>query len=492
MGRNDRRRNDPEVQKRREAHLAGVGSSSPIPSGKGGSGTSGGWGVGNTKTQPATGNRPAVNPFMTPKGAGLNIISQTFPSNYYVSWDLSAWRSACDQAVKMGYTMALATMYSWTFESSPFIQSLFRALGSPIGKIPFLFVDEKGKELPEWTDELCNKSWQKELRKEIALAHFWGFSGLNIDPVNGKIYKYPQQDIDPINRLLKASTYSFNDGANFSDHENLLYVQPTTSYEGFLGWLQPITRSFIQMNQVKNNWSAASRRLAFPLMTVGYPQNDGAVDQATGIETNPYKTQAENVIANGDPSKGLVYPYTLDHNGHIVKALNIEFEKTGTNAKAHEIFKDFNEDEKNEIREMILGGTLNSSTAKSGSRALGEVHGDKLETIILDLTEFVETYLNDEYLKKIKKFYKNFPNGKFVANKAKQLSIEDITSLASVLQESGKRFTDSFFEANGLAREFFEDAPVPTGKPFQNDDDEDELSAVIASKSLLGLKKKFL
>jgi len=185
----------------------------------------------------------------------------------------------------------------------------------------------------------------------------------------------------------------------------------------------------------------------------------------------------------------LVYPYTLDPQGNIQKSLEIEFEKTGTAAKAHSIYLDFNEDKKNEIREMILGGTLTSSTAKSGSRALGDVHADKLETIIEDIAEFVENYLNDEYLKKIKKFYKNLPEGgKFVANKAKQMSMEDIKQLSDVLTANGKRLTDEFFEANGLVKEFFEDAPTPAaGKPI----DDGDFAAVLPERSLFGSKKKF-
>jgi len=489
MSRRERRLNDPAIQAKREQHqLAGGGPLSIPGIGNNGKGNGGGWGNGNKKSKPATGTQPAVNPFMIPKGAGLNVISQTFPSNYFVEWNLSTWRYACDQAIKQGYTMSYATLVSWVFESSPFIQSLFRAIESPIGKIPYLFVDEKGNELMDWTEELCNKSWHKDLRKQIALAHFWGFLGLNFDPINGKVYKYPMQDIDPINRLLKQNTYSFYDGVNFSEHDNLLFVQPSTAYEAFLGWMQPISRMFIQMNLNDNSWIAAGRRLAFPLMTVGYPQNSNEKD-AAGNDYNPFKIQAENVVATADPTKGLVYPYTLDPQGNIQKSLEIEFEKTGTAAKAHSIYLDFNEDKKNEIREMILGGTLTSSTAKSGSRALGDVHADKLETIIEDIAEFVENYLNDEYLKKIKKFYKNLPEGgKFVANKAKQMSMEDIKQLSDVLTANGKRLTDEFFEANGLVKEFFEDAPTPAaGKPI----DDGDFAAVLPERSLFGSKKKF-
>jgi hypothetical protein len=495
MSRRDRRANDPEVQSKKEAYKAASilgppgGGNGSITSGKG---TGGGWGVGNSKVIPATGTHPTVNPFMIPKDAGINIVSKTFPSDYYVNWDLSTWRSACDQAIKFGNPFSYATLTSWVYECSPFVRSLFRALESPLGKIPFLAVDTKGNELPEWTAELCNRAWQIELRKKVGMSHFWGFCGINYDPVMGKVYKYPMQDLDPINRMLRSSTYSYFDGVKFEEFENLLFVQPSTDYEAFLGWMQPIARSFIQMNLNKNNWISAGRRLAFPLMTVGYPQDDSAIDPVTGLGTNPYKLQAEAVVQNADPSRGLVYPYTKDAQGNIVKSLEIEFENPGSQARAHAIYSDFNDSEKNEIREMILGGTLTADVGKSGSRALGSVHEDKLETVIMDMVDFVASYMNDEWLPKISKFYKNFPAGiQLQANKAKQLSIDDIQKLSTVLQASGKRLTDDFFVANGLSKDFFEDAPTPGGGFGSSDDDDTEFSAAIPGRVNLSSKKKF-
>jgi hypothetical protein len=491
MNRRERRAQDPQVQEKKEKHtqasvLGDIVGGAGAPVGKG---ESGGWGIGSPNAKPATGQQPYVNPFIIPKAAGLTITSQTFPSNYYVEWNLSTWRAACDQAIKMGYTMAYATLVSWVYESSPFVQSLFEALESPIGKVPFIAVDAKGNEYPEWTEELCNKAWHIELRKMIGVhAYMYGFIGLNFDPERGEVYKYPMQDIDPINRMVRSSSFSFYDGLFFDDYINLLFVQSSTAYEKFLGKMQAIARSYIMMNMNKNNWLGAGRRLAFPLMTVGYPQADSAIDPATGLDLNPYKAQAENIAANVDPTKATVYPYTIDEKGNIVKSINVDFEKPGTGAKAHDIFKDFNENEKNEIREMILGGTLTASVGNSGSRALGEVHEDKLERVISDRIDFTGTVLNDRWLPKMRPRYKNMPADlKLQANKAKQLSIEDIQKLAEVLQLSGKRLTDNFFVANGLSKDFFEDAPTASKKATAEDDT--EFAAALPSRSLLSKKK---
>lgn len=477
MNRRERRREqraaDPDVQQRRiETHSSILGQPG-APALAGGiqgaygnekAGGGGGWGLGDKGARPAGGTYPNANPFMQPKPAGLTLTSQTFPSNYYVEWNLSTWRYACDQAIKMGYTMSYATMASWAFECSPFIQSLFTALSTPLDATKFYLVTDSGDIMDDWSKELCEKPWQTQLRQEILFSNFWGFSGLNFDPLKGMVYKYPQQDLDPINQMLKESTYSFYSGTKFADVANTLFIQPSTNYERFLGWMQPITRSFIMMNQNKNSWIQAGRRLAFPLMTVGYPQDDGGLRNDGGIlnPSNPYKVQALDTVANADPSRGLIYPYTIDAKGNIVKALNVEFEKTGTGAKAHDIFTDFNEAEKNEIREMILGGTLTGDAGEKGSRALGEVQERKFDTMVASKIEFVLTVLNEQFLPKIAQYYNNFPKGaRFDMNRAKPMTLSDMETLSGIVTQNGKRLTTGFFTAQGILEEFIEDAPTP-------------------------------
>lgn len=490
MNRKDRRAHDKFVQEKKELHLAqsifgdtpGMGGGkifNPRASAR----DAGGYGNNMPGSKPAGGDKPPANPFMTPKPAGLTITSQTYPSNYYVEWNLSTWRYACDQAIKFGYTTSIATLYSWAFECSPFIQSLFRQLGAALGKIEFQWLDDKGNVDPLWTQELCKKPWQINLRKEILYGHFWGFSGLNFDPIGGQVYKYPMQDIDPINRMLRATTYSFYEGEMFSNSDNLLFIQPSTSYEQFLGWMQPITRSFIQMNLNKNNWVSAGKKLAFPMLAIGYPQNDNSLD-SKGNPINQYRLQAEDIASNLDPSRGLVYPYTVDEKGNIIKSINVDFEKTGTGSRAHGIFEDFNESEKNEIREFILGGQLTSAVGKSGSRALGEVQERKLETINEELVEYVLAILNEQYLHKISKFYKNFPKGHFEINRARQMPLDDIVKISNVVTENGFRLNENFFDVNGIAKTFLEDLPTQNaGKPGQSKESDDNDNVSLAGKT---------
>ena len=507
MSRRDRRANNPEIQAKKEQFEknASGGVLGDVPSMTGGNfqqgGQGGGWGLGNPNAKPATGQTPSVNPFMIPKAAGLNITSQTYPNNYYVEWNLSTWRAVCDQVVKMGYTFPYATLVSWVFESSPFVRSLFRALGAAIGRVPFQIVDKKGNVLDDWTKELCEKPYQKEMDAEILFSYFWGFTGLNFDPIKGMVYKYPMQDIDPINRMLRAGTFSFYDGAKFDDYANLLFIQPSTSQESFLGWMQTIARSFIMMNLNKNSWAGAGKRLAFPMLAVGYPQADGALDPETQEIINPYKVQAENIAANIDPSKGIVFPYTLDPKGNMVKSIEVEFEKPGTSASMHNIFKDFNDDEKNEIREFILGGTLTASAGAVGSRALGEVQERKFEAVIDDLLRWILAFKNSTQLPKLLQFYKNAPDGiSFAIDQTKEWSLDEMKLLSEIVTKNGKRLSAQFFEAAGIPPEFLEDAPVPTSplglSESSNDnfsayDDGNEYAIAQPKRTLFGSKKKF-
>jgi len=458
----------------------------------------GGYGQGNKVSKPATGQQPAVNPFIIPKQAGLNWISQMFPNNYYVEWDLSSWRAACDQAIKMGFPVSYAALVSWCYEASPFVQSLFNALGYGLGKIPVYVTDMKGNKMTDITTEICDKKWFMELRKEILFARFWGFTGVNFDPLNNKVYKYPMQQIDPINRLLRQSTYNFSDGVEFFKTPNLIFVQPSTNYESFLGWMQPITRMFIQQNMNSLNWIQAGRRLAFPLLSVQYPASDNAIDSVNNL-VNDYRAEAENYVANLDPSKALITPYVIDQNGKVQSALVIDSKDTTAKAGMHKIYQEFNADGKNEVREMILGGTLTGDAGKFGTKGLGEVHEDKLTTVITALNDEVLSVLNDEsdFARKLPMFYNGFPKEfKFDINRTKEFDITEIEKLSKATVENGLRLTDKFFIKFGLDPEDITEAqtPAPVGGGVSDlTDDLSGLSVQIAKpkRSLFdALKKK--
>ena len=450
-------------------------------SGKTNKGTGGGWGLGDSGSKPASGQNPMANPWLMPKPAGVNIFSNTFASNYYVEWNTSTWRAVCDQAYNQGNMVGLATLYTWCFEKSSFIQSLFEKLGDALDVIPFYISDSKGNQMDDWTDELCNKPWLMELRKEIMFADMWGMSGLNFDPRKEMLYKYPMQNIDPINRMLRSGTYNYADGLSFDDSANLLFVQPSTNVERFLGKMQAIAHDFIQMNVTNNNWVSSGTRLAFPIFGVGYPQNDSALDPATQAAINPFKIEAENIAANVDPTQGIVFPYTRNDKGEIQKSIELEFEKPGTSAQQHLTFKDFTGEKKIEIQELIFGRSMSNAAGK-GNRALGEVEDEAINKKAKSKAKYVLSVLNANFLPKIRKFYKNLPeDAQFNIDSSNSLTIPEIVQLSGVLVSNGKRFTPKFFEDQGISKDYFEDAPVgieekPTTEPVIQ---------------MAGLKKKF-
>jgi hypothetical protein len=416
-----------------------------------------GWGVPELGNKKAGGERATVNPFQIPRSGGYSTTSMVFPNNYFRVWDLTSWRNACDNAIKFGYGIDYAVLTSWVFESSPFVQFLYRKIESEIGKTPFLIIDSMGKEIPLWTEELCSKAWQKQLRQEIALSHFPGYSVLNFDPINNKVYKYPMQNVDPVNEMLKSGTFDLFEGAIIAEKDDLLFVQPSKNYEKFLGWMQPISREFIMMNNAYNYWLAAGKRNGYPLLAFGYPEQAAAGD-GNGNIINTGKNQAEALAAGIDPTKGITRPFTFDDKGERQYLIDIAAIDTGNRGDQHKVFMEFIEKKQNEIMQMILLGTLGASTQKNGNKALGEVHERAWETVALDMIEFVETYLNSSYLPKISKWYENFPkNIKFKADKTKNMVLEDIKMLSDIMQENGKKLTDEFFEANGIPTNYFTD-----------------------------------
>ena len=459
MNRKERRALNPEIRTKRELFKANIGS---------------GYGIGNPKAISAGGQIPSVNPFYQPKQVGIDIYSQFFPPSYFVEWDFTLHRKATDQAMLMGYMSMYATLVTWTYQNSAFVRGLMRKYETIITKNPIYIVDKNGNKLDDWSMEITQTTWFVSLCKEILLSRFWGPTGLNFNPLTKTLYKYPQQQLDPINRMLRSSTYNFTDGTNFADNVNLLYVQPSSTQEEFLGYMQTISRDFIAMNLNNNNWLQGGTRLAFPILAIGYPQNDGAIMTDEGgniildtngnpIKANPFKREAEQLAMNIDPSKAFTYPYTLDEKGQMIKSIDVDF-KTPGGGRAYTVFHDFNEDRRNEIREWILGSDIiGHNPTKGGTRSLGQVHLLSWEDIQSECLEFVLNVLNDEndFYKKLKSFYKNFPEGsRLEINRVREMQIADVEAYSNILVQNGRRFTDEFFVSQGLNKEFFEDTPM--------------------------------
>ena len=495
--RQERRNNDPLIQSKTELFKA-VANAIELAAQPGT-----GYGIPNSNANPASGTQPSVNPFMQPKATGLTSISQSFLNNYFSDWDRSRWRYACEMARGSGYATEYNLLVNWTFESSAFVQSLFREMAVAMSKIPIIFKDDKGNDASDINSEIANKKWFRDLILEAIYSFFWGYSGVNFDPFNNQIFKYQIQQIDPINEMLKENTFAFSNGVNFKDNVNLLFFQPSKSYESFLGWMQPITRWFIDENINDNNWLAAGRTLGFPQKKIGFSQDDAQTD-ASGNVVNASQNQAWQIAKNIDAEHALVLPFTYDLNGKPIYHVDVSaVDMGGVGAgQRHKIFVDFSESKKNEIRELISLGTLTSSAGKHGSQSLGNVHADKQEDALLFTLEGAIAMLNNDFLRKLKILYKGFPdNVTLQINKAKEFNIEELIAWSNIAKNSGKKFSTVFFEKSGFSEEDLEDMPISAsngGAPLpilaENASHKEPDILLLASekpeRNILGLKKK--
>ena len=116
----------------------------------------------------------------------------------------------------------------------------------------------------------------------------------------------------------------------------------------------------------------------------------------------------------------------------------------------YKIYSEFNDDMKNEIRELILGGTLSSSGSKSGSgsRSLGEVHERMFKQVVKSKMRKVLSILNGDFIPKISKFYdKSLPKAwRYDVNKSEQMTIEEkIQFWREVMHYAKDRGVDVYF-----------------------------------------------
>ena len=94
---------------------------------------------------------------------------------------------------------------------------------------------------------------------------------------------------------------------------------------------------------------------------------------------------------------------------------------------------------------------------------MGEVHERMFKQVVKSKMRKVLSILNGDFIPKISKFYdKSLPKDwRYEVNKSEQMTIEEMVELSGALNANGLRLNADFFIANGINKDFIEEAPVP-------------------------------
>lgn len=265
-----------------------------------------------------------------------------------------------------------------------------------VTKVPIEFIRD-GVPDEEINRQLASP-WLKQLREEIILAQFWGFTLLQFytdEEGDIRFYSVPRKHYDPVNQvLLKHQTDS--NGTSISEFPNMLFV----GSERDLGILAQILVAVLYKRNNYADWAKYCELYAIPIQEYTYNAGDE-------------ETRRQLLLDARQRGNNAVYIHPAESNFQFVESNA----KSGTS----ELFKDFTNYWDERISVRVLGNTLTTSTSATGTQALGTVHKEVEEELNEDDCNTVLDVLNYYMLPIFESLGFNVKGGKFVSAKRKEV-----------------------------------------------------------------------
>lgn len=289
-------------------------------------------------------------------------------------------------------------------------------------------------------DEEINRQlaspWMKQLREEIILAQFWGFSLLQFytdDEGDIRFYSVPRKHYDPVNQVLLRHQTDSN-GTPISEFPNMLFV----GGERDLGTLAQILVAVLYKRNNYADWAKYCELYAIPIQEYTYNAGDE-------------ETRRQLLLDARQRGNNAVYIHPAESNFQFVESNA----KSGTS----ELFKDFTDYWDNQIAVRVLGNTLTTSASSTGTQALGTVHKAVEEELNEDDCNTVLDVLNYYMLPIFESLGFNVSGGKFVSAKRKEVDTARQADIYLKMQQLGLPIdADDVYETLGVKKpdDFYE------------------------------------
>ena len=289
-------------------------------------------------------------------------------------------------------------------------------------------------------DEEINRQlaspWMKQLREEIILAQFWGFSLLQFytdDEGDIRFYSVPRKHYDPVNQVLLRHQTDSN-GTPISEFPNMLFV----GGERDLGTLAQILVAVLYKRNNYADWAKYCELYAIPIQEYTYNAGDE-------------ETRRQLLLDARQRGNNAVYIHPAESNFQFVESNA----KSGTS----ELFKDFTDYWDNQIAVRVLGNTLTTSASSTGTQALGTVHKAVEEELNEDDCNTVLDVLNYYMLPIFESLGFNVSGGKFVSAKRKEVDTSRQADIYLKMQQLGLPIdADDVYETLGVKKpdDFYE------------------------------------
>lgn len=283
-------------------------------------------------------------------------------------------------------------------------------------------------------DEAINKQlrspWFKELRKELILSEFWGFTlvqfcmgddgNIRFDSINRKHY-------DPVHRLLLHYQGDI-DGEPIENYPNTLFV----GSERGLGIFAEILPAVLYKKGNMGDWARFCNIFGMPIREYTYDAGDEDARRTLIREARAQGTNA-------------VYIHPKDSELKLLEAGN----KTGSS----ELYRTFAEYWDSKISIRVLGNTLTTDAKETGTQALGTIHKEEEDEMNADDREFILDILNYQMRDIFASLGFNTDGGEFVYAKKDKVDVAQQIDIVQKCSAMGLPIDDDYlYETFGIAR----------------------------------------
>lgn len=274
-------------------------------------------------------------------------------------------------------------------------------------------------------DKVINKQlrspWFKELRKELILSEFWGFSLLQLyveEDQNIHFESINRKHYDPIKRKLLRFQGDM-DGVPIESFQNMLFIGSDRK----LGIFAEILPAVLYKKGNIGDWARFCNIFGMPIREYTYDAGD---EEARRRLIQDARRQGSNAV----------YIHPKDSDLTLIEAGN----KTGSS----ELYKTFAEywDSKMSIR--ILGNTLTTDVGSSGTQALGIVHKDEEDEMNADDREFILDILNYQMKDLFNALGFNTDGGEFVYAKKDKIDVAQQIDIVQKCSNMGLPIDDDY------------------------------------------------
>lgn len=281
-------------------------------------------------------------------------------------------------------------------------------------------------------DDAINKQlrspWFKELRKELILSEFWGFTLLQLymkDDGNIHFESINRKHFNPITKKLLRNQGD-QDGLPVEGFQNMLFV----GSERDLGVFAEILPAVLYKKGNMGDWARFCNIFGMPIREYTYDAGD---EEARRRLIQDARRQGSNAV----------YIHPKDSELNLIESCN----KSGSS----ELYRTFVEYWDGKISIRILGNTLTTDVGSSGTQALGIVHKEEEDEMNADDREFILDILNYQMRDIFASLGFNTEGGEFVYAKKDKIDIAQHIDIVQKCNAMGLPIADDYlYETFGI------------------------------------------